>query len=168
MLNKVQLIGNVGQDPEIRSMNSGDRVANLSIATSEKWKDKNSGEKKERTEWHRVVVWGPLVDVIDNYVNKGDRLFLEGQLQTRKWQDQSGNDRYSTEVVLRGFDAKLIMLSGKKDGGGRGEYAGRNAEDRYTSGGYGGAGGYGGETRQDSRGNNVEDFNPDLDDEIPF
>lgn len=157
-LNKVQLIGNVGQDPEIRSLNSGDRVANLSVATSEKWTDKHSGEKKERTEWHRVVVWGALVDVIDNYVNKGDRLFLEGKLETRKWQDQSGNDRYSTEVVLRGFDAKMIMLSGKRDGG-----SSQNAADRYSSGGYGG-----GETRQDARGNTYEDFSADLDDEIPF
>lgn len=157
MLNKVQLIGNVGQDPEIRSLNSGDRVANLSVATSEKWTDKHSGEKKERTEWHRVVVWGPLVKVIDDYVRKGDKLFVEGKLETRKWQDNSGNDRYSTEVVLRGFDAKLLMLSGKRDGGSN------NAEDRYTSGGYGG-----GETRQDARGNTVEDFSADLDDEIPF
>lgn len=125
-LNKVTIIGNVGNDPEIRSMNSGDRVANLSIATSESWKDKQSGEKREKTEWHRVVVWNEhLVKVIDDYVNKGDKLYIEGKLQTRKWQDQSGNDRYSTEIVLQGFDGKLLMLGGKRD-------RENNAEDRYS------------------------------------
>jgi single-strand DNA-binding protein len=117
-LNKVCLLGNVGKDPEIRSMNSGDRVANLSIATSENWTDKQSGEKKERTEWHRVVVWGALVGVIEKYVNKGSKLYVEGQLQTRKWTDNAGVEKYSTEIVLRGFDAKLIMLDGKKSEGG--------------------------------------------------
>lgn len=109
-LNKVQLIGNVGADPEIRSVGDG-RVANLRIATSETWRDKNSGERREKTEWHSVVVWNAgLVGVIEKYVSKGSKLYVEGQLQTRKWQDQSGNDRYSTEVVLTGLNGKVILL----------------------------------------------------------
>lgn len=114
-LNKVILIGNLGKAPEIRSMQSGNRVCNLALATSEKWKDKKTGEQKEKTEWHRVTVFSDgLVDVIDRYVNKGDKIYIEGKLQTRKWQDKSGNDRYTTEVVLNGFDGKLIMLGGAK------------------------------------------------------
>lgn len=115
-LNKACILGNVGKDPEIKTMNSGDRVANLSIATSETWKDKTSGDKKEATEWHRITVWGPLVDVIDKYVTKGSKLYVEGKIVTRKY-EQNGVDKYATEIVLRGFDAKLIMLDGKKDGG---------------------------------------------------
>ena len=157
-LNKVTIIGNVGNDPEIRSMNSGDRVANLSIATSESWKDKQTGEKREKTEWHRVVVWNEhLVKVIDDYVNKGDKLYIEGKLQTRKWQDQSGNDRYSTEIVLQGFDGKLLMLGRKKSDrdDSRGSYGGRQETESY--------GGF------DSRGNPAEsDFSAGLDSEIPF
>lgn len=156
-LNKVIIIGNVGNDPEIRSMNSGDRVANLSIATSESWKDKQSGERREKTEWHRVVVWNEhLVKVIDDYVNKGDKLYIEGKLQTRKWQDQSGNDRYSTEIVLQGFDGKLLMLGGKKSerDDSRGSYGGRQEADSY--------GGF------DSRGNAVESGADIDDDPIPF
>lgn len=118
-LNKVMLIGNVGADPEIRSMASGSKVANLRIATSERWKDKASGEQKERTEWHTVVVWNDgLVGVIERFVKKGSKLYIEGQLQTRKWQDQSGNDRYSTEVVLQGYGGSLVLLDGKREGGG--------------------------------------------------
>jgi single-strand DNA-binding protein len=116
-LNKVTIIGNVGMDPEFRDVNTDVRVANLSVATTESWKDKATGEKKERTEWHRVTVWNDgLVSVIEKYVKKGSKLYLEGQLQTRKWQDKDGNDRYTTEVVLTGFDAKLILLG---EGGGR-------------------------------------------------
>lgn len=117
-LNKVQLIGNVGADPEIKSLSSGDRVANLRIATSESWKDKSSGEKKEKTEWHSVVVFGDgLVKVIESYVTKGSKIYISGALQTRKWQDQSGADRYSTEIVLKPFNGELILLSGRGDGG---------------------------------------------------
>lgn len=119
-LNKVCLIGHVGGDPEINNLNSGSVVANFSLATSESWKDKNSGEKKERTEWHRIVVWNDgLCGVIEQYVRKGMKLYVEGQLQTRKWQDKDGNDRYSTEVVLTGFDAKLLMLDRGGNGGNR-------------------------------------------------
>lgn len=127
-INQVTILGYVGKDPEIRSMNSGDKVANFSIATSEKWKDKSSGEDKEKTDWHNIVVWGPLVNVIEKYVHKGSKIYVQGKLQTRKWQDQSGADRYSTEVVLQGFNARLELLDGKKSegearGGGGGGYA---------------------------------------------
>lgn len=117
MLNKATIIGNVGKDPEIKSLNDGGKIARFSLACSERWTDKSSGEKKEKTEWINVVVFGPLAGVVDNYVKKGTKLYVEGKIQTRKWQDQAGNDRYSTEVVLQGFDAKLIMLS-KSEGGG--------------------------------------------------
>ncbi len=118
-LNKVSILGNVGRDPELRDVSTSQRVANMSIATTETWKDKSSGEKKERTEWHRVTVWNDgLVSVVERYVKKGSKVYVEGQLQTRKWQDQQGQDRYSTEVVLTGFDAKLILLG--EGGGGRG------------------------------------------------
>lgn len=113
-LNKVTLIGNVGADPEVRSMQSGDEVANLSIATSESWKDKSTGEKKEKTEWHRVVVFGNLVGVIKNYVKKGSKLYLEGKIQTRSW-EADGQKKYSTEIILQGFDSKLVMLDSKGD-----------------------------------------------------
>lgn len=115
-LNKVILIGNVGRDPEIRATQDGRRIANLSIATSESWKDKASGERKERTEWHRVVIWNEgLVDVVEKYVGKGDKLYVEGQLQTRKWTDQAGVEKYSTEVVLQAFRGQLVLLGGKRE-----------------------------------------------------
>jgi single-strand DNA-binding protein len=118
-VNKVILIGNVGRDPEIRSFANGGRVANLTIATSETWKDKTTGERKEKTEWHKVTIANDaLVGVVERYVKKGSKLYLEGQLETRKWQDQSGADRYSTEIVLRGFGGVLVMLDGKREDGG--------------------------------------------------
>lgn len=121
-VNKVILVGNVGNDPEIRSFQNGGRVANLSLATSENWKDKNTGERKEKTEWHRVSVTNEgLVKVIENYVKKGSKLYIEGQLETRKWQDAQGNDKYSTEVVLRPYRGELTMLDsrgGASSGGG--------------------------------------------------
>lgn len=113
MLNRVELIGNLGRDPEVRATQSGDKVATLSVATSERWNDKNTGEKKERTEWHRVVVFGKVAEICEKYLSKGSKAYFEGKLQTRKWTDQSGNDRYSTEVVLSGFGGKMIMLDGK-------------------------------------------------------
>ena len=113
-VNKVILIGNLGQDPEIRSFANGGKVANLSVATSEKWKDKSTGECRERTEWHRVAIMSEgLVNVVERYLKKGSKVYIEGQLETRKWQDQSGQDRYSTEVVLRGFGGALQMLDGQ-------------------------------------------------------
>lgn len=111
-LNKVMLIGSLGRDPEIRSFQSGDKVASLNVATTESWKDKNTGEKKEKTEWHNVSLFGDgLVRVAEQYLRKGSKVYIEGQLQTRKWQDQSGQDRYTTEIVIRGFNGSLIMLS---------------------------------------------------------
>jgi single-strand DNA-binding protein len=127
-LNRASLIGRLGKDPEIRSMQNGDKVASFPVATGEKWKDKNSGEERERTEWHQVVVFGPLVRVIEQYLEKGKRVFIEGSIRTRKWQDQSGNDRWSTEIVLSGFNAKMIMLDGASGGGGG---AAKGQDDAY-------------------------------------
>ena len=119
-VNKVILVGNVGADPEIRRTQTGTPIANLRLATSESWRDRNSGERKEKTEWHSVVVFSEgLCKVVEAYVKKGSKVYVEGQLQTRKWQDQSGNDRYSTEVVLQGFNAVLTMLDGPANGGDR-------------------------------------------------
>ena len=116
-LNKVLVIGNLGADPEVKSFQNGGKVCNLRVATSESWKDKNTGERKERTEWHTVSILSEgLVDVAERYLRKGSKVYIEGQLQTRKWQDQSGNDRYSTEIVVRGFGGTLIMLDGKGSG----------------------------------------------------
>ena len=118
-VNKVILIGNLGRDPELRSMPNGSELANLSVATSERWKDRETGEQRERTEWHRVVIFDEkLVEVASKYLSKGSKVYLEGQLQTRKWQDQSGQDRYSTEVVLQRFRSQLTMLDSRKESGG--------------------------------------------------
>jgi single-strand DNA-binding protein len=115
-LNKVQLIGNLGKDPEIRTLQSGGKVCNLSIATSERWKDKATGDKKERTEWHRVVIWNPgLVEVVEKYLKKGAKVYLEGQLETRRWVDSKNVDHYTTEIVLRPFNGELKMLDARKD-----------------------------------------------------
>ena len=151
-VNKVILVGNLGRDPEIRTLNSGDKVANFSLATSESWRDRNSGERRERTEWHRVVVFNDnLVKVVENYLRKGSKVYIEGALQTRKFQDQSGAERQMTEVVLQKFRGELTMLDGKGEGGGGGE---------------GDFGGYAGGPRQQS--GPKETFTADLDDEIPF
>lgn len=116
-VNKVILIGNLGSDPEVRTLPSGGKVVNLSVATSDSWRDKNSGERKERTEWHRVVIFSEgLTRVAEQYLHRGSKVYLEGSLQTRKWQDQSGQDKFSTEVVLQGFNSSLVMLDGKSDG----------------------------------------------------
>lgn len=156
MMNKVMLIGNLGKDPEIRTLNSGARIATLRIATSERWRDRNSGERKERTEWHTVVIFNEnLAKVAEEYLTKGKTVYIEGKLQTRKWQDQGGNDRYSTEVVLQNFGGQLIMLGGREGGGDRGsDRAGRYDTDQ----GFGGGGG----------GDSYNSFSADLDDEIPF
>jgi single-strand DNA-binding protein len=119
-VNKVILIGNLGKDPEIRTLNSGERVANLTIATSENWKDKATGERKEKTEWHRVVIFNDNISSIaERYLKKGSKVYLEGSLQTRKWTDASGVEKYSTEVVLQRFNGSLTLLDGRGDGGGR-------------------------------------------------
>jgi single-strand DNA-binding protein len=122
-VNKVILVGNLGADPEIRSTQDGREIANLRIATSESWKDRGTGERREKTEWHRVVIFSEgLVNVVKNYVKKGSKLYIEGQLQTRKWQNKEGQDQYSTEVVLQGFGATLTMLDGRGDSGGSSNY----------------------------------------------
>lgn len=116
-INKVIIVGNLGGDPEVKYMPSGDAVANLTVATSESWKDKATGEQREKTEWHRVAIFGKLAEIAGEYLRKGSQVYLEGQLQTRKWQDQSGQDRYSTEIVLQGFNGVMQMLGGKSDSG---------------------------------------------------
>ena len=170
-LNKVMLIGNLGADPEIRSFQNGGKVANLRIATSETWKDRNTGERQERTEWHSVAIFSEgLVNVVENYLRKGSKVFIEGQLQTRKWQDQQGNDRYSTEVVLRGFNGTLTMLDGRGEGGGGGggNYGGGGGGS--SGGGWNqGGGGSGGDSGGGSNGGSGGGSNyDDLDDDIPF
>src|SRR6201995_5625765 len=135
-VNKVILVGNLGADPEIRTLNSGDRVANLSVATSETWRDRSSGERRERTEWHRVVIFNDnLVKVAENYLKKGSKVYLEGALQTRKY-EQGGQEKYSTEVVLQKFRGELTMLDGRGEGGGReeGDFGGYSSGPRQSSG----------------------------------
>ena len=150
-VNKVIILGNLGRDPEVRSFQNGNKVCNLRIATSETWKDRNTGERKERTEWHSVAIFSEgLVRVAEQYLRKGSKVYLEGQLQTRKWQDQSGADRYSTEIVLQGFDAKLVMLDGPS---GEGQRDTGGGYDRDQSSGYGAGG---------------SPMGGGMDDEIPF
>ncbi len=164
-VNKVILVGNLGRDPEIRSTQDGTRIANLSLATSESWRDRNSGERKERTEWHRVVVFNDkLVEVVEKYLKKGSKIYVEGALQTRKWTDQSGTEKYSTEVVLQRFRGELTMLDGRGEGGGSG---GGYDQDEGSSGGGFGSGGSGGGGGGGSRPERRPP-GPDLDDEIPF
>ena len=181
-LNKVMLIGNLGADPEIRSFQNGGKVANLRIATSETWKDRNTGERQERTEWHTVAIFSEgLVGVVERFLRKGSKVYIEGQLQTRKWQDQSGNDRYSTEVVLRGLNGTLTMLDGAQGGsGGGGGQRGGGGGGSWDQGGGSGGGGQSGGWNQGGGaagggaagggmggtggGSNYDD----LDDDIPF
>lgn len=176
-VNKVILIGNLGQDPEIRSFQNGGKVANLRIATSETWKDRNSGERRERTEWHTIAIYSePLVRVAEQYLKKGSKVYVEGQLETRKWQDQQGNDRYSTEVALRPFRSELTMLDGRGGQGGGGYGGGRDDDGGYgggydggsSGGGYSSGGGRGGSGGQSSGGQSSGGGRPDFDDEIPF
>ena len=163
-VNKVILVGNLGRDPEIRRMNNGDPVVNLSLATSESWRDKSSGERREKTEWHRVVIFNDnLAKVAENYLKKGSKVYVEGQLQTRKWTDQNGQEKYSTEVVLQRFRGELQMLDGKGEGGG--SFQGSSGGGYDNS--FGSQGGQGGGSRPME--GPKEDFsNADLDDEIPF
>ena len=147
-VNKVILIGNLGADPDVRHTQDGRPIVNLSIATSDSWRDKNTGERREKTEWHRVVIFNEgLAKIAEQYLHKGSKVYLEGALQTRKWQDKDGNDRYSTEVVLQGFNSAMTMLDSRSEGGGG-----------YSSGG----------SSSSSGGGGSEDFSKDLDDEIPF
>ena len=156
-VNNVILGGNLGRDPEVRTFQNGGKVCNLRIATSENWKDRNTGERRERTEWHSVAIFSePLARIAEQYLRKGSKVYLEGQLETRKWQDQSGQDRYSTEVVLRPYRGELTLLDGRSDnagGGGGGGY-----DDRGDS--------YGGSSSES--GGNPAPASQDMDDEIPF
>ena len=159
-VNKVILVGNLGRDPEVRSFQNGGKVVNLRIATSENWKDRNTGERKERTEWHSVAIFSePLGRIAEQYLRKGSKVYIEGQLETRKWQDQSGQDRYTTEIVLRPYRGELTLLDSA--GGSGGGSGGGGYDD--DPGGYGGgsSGGYGG-------GSGGGGGRSDLDDEIPF
>ncbi|MGC9368838.1 MAG: single-stranded DNA-binding protein [Paracoccaceae bacterium] len=162
-VNKVILVGNLGRDPEVRTFANGGKVCNLRIATSETWKDRNTGERRERTEWHSVAIFSePLVRIAEQYLRKGSKVYIEGQLETRKWQDQSGQDRYSTEVVLRPYRGELTLLDSRGDsGGGQGGGYGSGGGYGGQSGGYdqGGGQGYGGGAPAPAQ---------DLDDEIPF
>ena len=156
-VNKVILVGNLGKDPEIRTLGSGDKVANLRIATSESWRDRSSGERKEKTEWHQVVIFNEnLVKVAESYLKKGAKVYVEGALQTRKWTDQQGVEKYSTEIVLQKFRGELTMLDGRSQGEGAGEESS-----------YGGGGGFQTSRPAQSSGPR-ESFAADLDDEIPF
>lgn len=171
-VNKVILVGNLGRDPEVRTFQNGGKVCNLRIATSENWKDRNTGERRERTEWHSVAIFSePLARIAEQYLRKGSKVYIEGQLETRKWQDQSGQDRYSTEIVLRPYRGELTLLDGRSEGGsgGGGNYGGGSGgapgggyDQDYgggAGGGYGGGSGGGGGSRPPAR---------DIDDEIPF
>ncbi|HET7409859.1 MAG TPA: single-stranded DNA-binding protein [Paracoccaceae bacterium] len=150
-VNKVILIGNLGADPEVRSFPNGGRVCSLRLATSESWKDKNSGERREKTEWHRVEIYSePLIGVAERFLRKGSKIYVEGQLETRKWQDQSGQDRYTTEVALRPYRSELTMLDGRSGGGGGGDFGG------------GGGGG------SPDAGRDFGGPSGNMDDEIPF
>ena len=159
-VNKVILVGNLGRDPEIRSTQDGTRVANLSLATSESWRDKSSGERRERTEWHRVVVFNDrLVDVCERFLKKGSKIYIEGALQTRKWTDQSGAEKYTTEVVLQKFRGELTMLDGRSGGG-------AGAEDEGSGGGFSDSGSSSGPCRMGRAPAGAG--GGDLDDDIPF
>ncbi|MGU3314854.1 single-stranded DNA-binding protein [Sphingomonas sp. M6A6_1c] len=190
-VNKVILVGNLGRDPESRSFQNGGKVVNLRIATSESWKDKNSGERKEKTEWHSVAIFNEgLANVAERFLRKGSKVYIEGALQTRKWQDQQGNDKYSTEIVLQGFNSVLTMLDGPgggQGGGGGGGRGGASGGDDWTGGddfgggapsgggGYGGGGGNRGGSAPAGGGNRGGGsfgqgggFADDLDDDVPF
>ncbi|HJT41050.1 MAG TPA: single-stranded DNA-binding protein [Sphingobium sp.] len=186
-VNKVILVGNLGADPEVKSFQNGGKVCNLRIATSESWKDRNTGERKERTEWHSVSIFSEgLAGVAERFLRKGSKVYVEGQLRTRKWQDQSGNDRYTTEVVLQGPSAVLTMLDGAPGGGQGGGFGGGGggrsqqgvSDWGASSGGFGGdyddvGGGFGGGAGRSSGGGSRggaggPNFDNDLDDEVPF
>ncbi|HWT61539.1 MAG TPA: single-stranded DNA-binding protein [Ochrobactrum sp.] len=168
-VNKVILVGNLGADPEIRRLNSGDQIANLRIATSESWRDRQTGERKDRTEWHSVVIFNEnLAKVAEQYLKKGSKVYIEGALQTRKWQDQNGNDRYSTEIVLQKFRGELQMLDSRGEGGDQGRsFGGGGGGNRSQVSDYSGGGGDFGSSGPSNQGGGGG-FSRDLDDEIPF
>lgn len=157
-VNKVIIVGNLGNDPEVRTFPSGGKVCNFSVATSERWKDRNTGENRDRTEWHRIEITSePLVRIAEQYLKKGSSVYIEGQLQTQKWQDQSGQDRYTTKVVMRPYSSQLTMLGNRNDNGANDSFN-NNVEN----------GGYDQNTANITGSNDQTDINNDLDDEIPF
>ena len=161
-INKVILIGNLGADPEVRRTQDGRPIVNLRLATSDSWRDKATGERKERTEWHRVVIFSePLCKVAEQYLKKGSKIYVEGQLQTRKWQDQQGQDRYSTEVVLQGFNSQLTMLDGARGGSGGGDFGSDDGGSNFSSSG-------GRSARQPAMAGSGSGARDDMNDEIPF
>ena len=158
-VNKVILVGNLGKDPESRTFANGGKVVSFSVATSENWKDRSSGERKEKTEWHNVSIFSEgLARVAEQYLKKGSKVYLEGQLETRKWQDQSGNDRYTTDIVLRNFNSAMVLLDARGEGGGA------RGGGSYDEGGFGGGGG---SSKPQSRPQPAA-FDTDLDDDVPF
>ena len=171
-VNKVILVGNLGADPEIRRTQDGRPIANLRIATSESWRDRNTGERRERTEWHRVVIFNEgLCKVAESYLRRGSKVYIEGQLQTRKWQDQSGQDRYSTEVVLQGFNSTLTMLDGRNESGGQSgglpDYGSESSGGSFGGSSGGSSGSFGGGSSGGGFGGGQGGGGP-MDDEIPF
>jgi single-strand DNA-binding protein len=165
-VNKVILVGNLGDDPESRSLNNGGEVVNLRVATSESWKDRD-GNRQERTEWHRVVIFNEnLGKVAKSYLRKGSKVYLEGQLQTRKWQDNNGQDKYSTEIVLQRFRGELVLLDSKGGGGSGGGYGGDDYGDSFGGGNRGGSSGGSSGSRPQQR--PAPAFDSDLDDDVPF
>lgn len=168
-VNKVIIVGNLGADPEVKSFQNGGRICNLRIATSEDWKDRSTGEKKERTEWHSVVLQSDgLVGVAERFLKKGSKVYIEGQLRTRKWQDQSGNDRYTTEISVAGFDGKLVMLDSARGGSGGSGNDGWSGGSSGGGQGSGSSGQGGGNWSGGSSGFGGGDFDNDLDDDVPF
>lgn len=168
-VNKVIIVGNLGADPEVKSFQNGGRICNLRIATSEDWKDRTTGEKKERTEWHSVVLQSDgLVGVAERFLKKGSKVYIEGQLRTRKWQDQSGNDRYTTEISVAGFDGKLVMLDSARGGSGGSGNDGWSGGSSGGGQGSGSSGQGGGNWSGGSSGFGGGDFENDLDDDVPF
>ena len=180
-LNKVILVGNLGRDPEIRSMQNGDKVANLNIATSENWKDRD-GNRQTKTEWHRVVIFGKIAEVCERYLKKGSKVLIEGKLVTRKWVDQNNNDKYTTEVVVSGFNGGMTMLDsrggdGQSNSGGGGYGGGQSNNNQSNNNQSNNGGGYGGgqsnnnqsnNNQSNNSGNSSPDYSADLDDDIPF
>ena len=176
-VNKVILVGNLGRDPEVRTTNNGSKVVQLSIATSERWRDRGSGEQREKTEWHRVVIFNErLADVAERYLQRGRQVYIEGQLQTRKWQDQEGNDKYTTEIVLSQFRGELQMIGGRGEGGGGGGDFGGDSNfgggggggGSSSGGGFGGGSGGGSSSGSSSFGGGSSGGGNDFDDDIPF
>ena len=169
-VNKVILVGNLGKDPEARTFANGGKVVSFSLATSENWKDRNSGERKEKTEWHNISIFSEgLAGVAERFLRKGSKVYVEGQLETRKWQDQSGNDRYTTDVVLRNFNSAMVLLDARGEGGGGGSrsYDDSAGDGGFGGSGYGGGGGGGGGAKPQSRPQPAA-FDTDLDDDVPF